>query len=360
MRNFASFFIIAASAIYSTNAVAQTFTEMPNNTGTYKADFGSVAGWKVLGLGDRSVSACFAYKGELDTRIPAKPFGLIGGNIQLINIDTAFIMQRDEAYSQKQTNNPLKLHVSGRYSVSDDTYEWRWSGDKFFTPLERGGQYGLEKLRLTLDELKPHVGKILDVKASSWEYPAVRVGLNDDSGKLSLTGLDQIQSKIEACEAALVKEFPSHYRNAAFTASPQKPIVLPSIPQGWKKTDFGNYMAFNHEWLTFLYRKTKSGSPDTYFLVDMNQFKKLDKTRSLEININDRNIYLSTSRFATNNFGEGLYPFTSLFLTSEDLDSLNSGALEVKAKFKKEKLKFTITGFKQAEEYRVKWNEANP
>jgi len=80
----------------------------------------------------------------------------------------------------------------------------------------------------------------------------------------------------------------------------------------------------------------------------------------LEININDRNIYLSTSRFATNNFGEGLYPFTSLFLTSEDLDSLNSGALEVKAKFKKEKLKFTITGFKQAEEYRVKWNEANP
>jgi len=360
MRNIASFFIIAASVIYSSSVAAQTFTEMPNNTGTYKADFGSVSGWKIIGLGDRSVSACSAYKGELDARIAARPFGLLGGYIQLINIDTAFIMQRDKPYSLLQTNNPIKLHVSGKHSLSDDTYEWRWVGDKFFTPLERGGQYGIERLRLTLDELKPHNGKILDVKASSWEYPAVRVGLNDDSGKLSLTGLDQIQSKIEACEAVLVKEFPSHYRNATFTLTPQEPVVLPSIPQGWEKTDFGNYMAFNHEWLTFLYRKTKSGSPDTYFLVDMNEFKSSDKTRSLEININDRNIYLSSSRYATNNFGDGLYPFTSLHLTSNDLASLNSGALEVKAEFKKEKLHFTITGFKEAEEYRTTWSRVNP
>lgn len=351
--------IALALAVVPTGAHAQTFNEMPNNTGTYLANFGSVSGWSVVGLGTRELSSCAAYKSELDSRLPPKTFGLLGGNLSLINIDTAFILQRDEPYSLQPVDNPITLHVSGRHSQSDDDYEWRWDGDKFFTPLERGGQYGIQKMRLTLDALMPDEGKILDVKASSWEYPAINVGYSDDSGKLSLTGLAQVKTKIETCEKALIAEFPSHYENANFQPTIIEPVIVPDLPLGWEKTEFGNYMAFNHEWLTFVYRKVKSGSDDTYFLVDMSQFGELERTKQLEVKLGGRKNALSTSRYASNNFGEQLYPFTSLFLTQDDFAALNSGSLEIEAKYRGEKLKFSITGFQQAEDYRVKSGEAN-
>ena len=360
MRNFITSITIAGAAVFYGSASAQTFTEMSNNTGTYIADFGSVSGWKVLGLGNRQLSACSAFKGELDTRIQAKPFGILGGYISLINIDTAFIFQRDEPYSLKPLDNPIRLHVSGRHSQTDDDYEWRWNGDKFFTELDRGGKYGIERMRLTLDALTPAEGKILDVKSSSWEYPSINVGYSDDSGKLSLTGLSQVKSKIMECEKALIQEFPSHYKNAVLNPVAKQPVVLPSLPQGWGKTEFGNYMAFKHEWLTFLYRKTTSGRDDSYFLVDTSKFGKLKESKRLELNISGRNVYLNTSRLARQNFGAQLYPFTSLYLSPEDKSALNAGALRVKAKYRDENLDFDITNFKAAETYRVKWHEANP
>jgi hypothetical protein len=359
MRRSITAAIFASSTVLAANASAQTFTEISNNTGTYIADFGSVSGWKVIGLGTRELSACSAFKGELDSRRPATPYGLLNGYISLINIDTAFIFQRDEPYSLKQLDNPIRLHVSGRYGLSDDSYEWRWQGDKFFNSLERGGKYGIEQMRLTADELIPSEGRILDVKASSWEYPAINVGYSDDSGMLSVTGIQQVKAKIEACEKALIQEFPSHYENAVFSSAVSQPIVLPSVPQGWKKTDFGNYMAFKHEWLTFVYRKTTRGSDDTYFVVDLSQFKKLKPSERLELKIGDRTTYLSTSRYATNNFGDKMYPFTSLYLTPGDYAALNNGSLRIEAEYRDEKISFDITGFKQAEDYRVKWNRQN-
>ena len=188
----------------------------------------------------------------------------------------------------------------------------------------------------------------------------MRVGYSDDSGKLSLTGLEQVKAKIETCEKALIQEFPSHYEDAVFEAVVKEPVVLPQVPQGWEKTEFGNYMAFKHEWLTFVYRKTKRGSDDTYFVIDMDQFGEVKRSKRLEMKIGDRKTSLGTSRHAANRFGENSYPFTSLFLTSDDYNALNNGSLRIKAKYRGEKLDFEITDFKQAEDYRVKWNQLNP
>lgn len=360
MRPLVSAAFFVGFTFLAANASAQRFSEMPNNAGTYIADFGSVSGWKVVGIGTRDSSACSAFKGALDSRREPTASNYLAGNVMLFNVDTAFIFQRDVPYSRIQVENPIRLHVTGRYNMTDDDYEWRWQGDKFFTPLKRGGQFNIDKMRLTLEELKPHEGKILDVKSSSWEYPAARVGYSDDSGKLSVTGLEQVKAKIETCEKALIQEFPSHYENAVFEAVVKEPVVLPQIPQGWEKTDFGNYMAFKHEWLTFVYRKTRRGSDDTYFVIDMSQFGEVKRSKRLELKIGKRKSSLGTSRHATNRFGENLYPFTSLFLTSDDYEALNNGSLRIRAKYKGEKLDFEITGFKQAEDYRVKWNKLDP
>jgi len=275
MRHLITAAIFTGSIFLAANASAQSFTEMPNNTGTYIADFGSVSGWKVVGIGTRDSSACSAFKGELDTRRPPTVSNYLAGNVMLINVDTAFIFQRDVPYSRIQVENPIRLHVTGRYNMTDDNYEWRWQGDKFFTPLKRGGQFNIDKMRR-------------------------------------------------------------------------------------EKTEFGNYMAFKHEWLTFVYRKTKRGSDDTYFVIDMDQFGEVKRSKRLEMKIGDRKTSLGTSRHAANRFGENSYPFTSLFLTSDDYNALNNGSLRIKAKYRGEKLDFEITDFKQAEDYRVKWNQLNP
>jgi len=370
MKRLLSTLIITASACFAVEANAQTFTELRGNSGIYMADFGTVSDWTVVGMGTRDTSFCAAYKSELDRSPYSKtePYGQIGGNIHLSNYETAFILQRETPYSRTTADNPLRLHVTGRYGISNDSYEWRVTGDKFFTPLERDQRYRTQKLSFT--DLLQQDNKVLEIKSSSWEYPAINVGFSDDTGLFAVTGLQEVRQLIQTCETALVGEFPSHYadkpKGFATLSTPgstpaDTPVIeLPPIPEGWEKTDFGNYMAYKNEWLTFMYRKIKSGRDDAFFLVDMSYFDGLKRDKQLKLEFNKRERKLSTSKYSGRNHGEAQHVFGNLSLTRYDIGTLERDEFVVKAKYRGEKLEFPITGFAGAEEYRKLYMAANP
>jgi len=326
------------------------------------AEFGSVSDWNVVGMGTRDISFCAAYKSELDRSPFSKtaPYGQIGGNIHLSNYETAFILQRETPYSRTTVDNPLRLHVTGRYGISNDSYEWRVTGDKFFTPLESDQRYRAQKL--SFDDLLKQDNKVLEIKSSSWEYPSINVGYSDDTGMLAVTGLNEVNQLIQTCEAALITEFPSHYASKVQTpATPStqtlplsetQPAALPPIPDGWERTDFGNYMAYKREWLTFMYRKTTNGHDDSFFLVDMSYFDGLKRDKQLEVEFNERERKLSTSRHSGHHHGETQHVFLNLTLTPYDIGTLERDEIVVKAKYRGKKLEFEINGFAKAEEYR--------
>lgn len=334
------------------------------------AEFGSVSDWNVVGMGTRDTSFCAAYKSELDRSLYSKtaPYGQIGGNIHLSNYETAFILQREAPYSRTKADNPLRLHVTGRYGISNDSYEWRVTGDKFFTPLEKDRFYG--SVKLSFEDLLRQDNKVLEIKSSSWEYPAINVGFSDDTGLFAVTGLQEVRQLIQTCETALVEEFPSHYLDkpkgittlstTGSTTTEPAVIDLPPIPEGWEKADFGNYMAYNNEWLTFMYRKIKSGRDDAFFLVDMSYFDGLKRDKQLKLEFNNRKRKLSTSKYSGRNHGETQHIFGNLSLSPYDIGTLERNEFIVKAKYRGEKLEFAITGFTQAEEYRKLYMATNP
>lgn len=360
-----------AGALFATSAAnAQTFTELRGSSGVYMAEFGTVSDWSVVGMGTRDTSFCAAYKSELDRSPYSKPepYGQIGGNIHLLNYETAFILQREAPYSRTTADNPLRLHVTGRYGISNDSYEWRVTGDKFFTPLERDRLYS--GLKLSFDDLLKQDNKVLEIKSSSWEYPAINVGYSDDTGLLAVTGLNEVNQLIQTCEAALITEFPSHYASKARTpdatatqtpsTSKVLPAALPPIPDGWARTDFGNYMAYKEEWLTFMYRKTNNGRDDSFFLVDMSYFGDLKRDEQLKLEFNKRERKLSTSRHSGHHHGETQHVFLNLTLTPYDIGTLERDEIVMKAKYRGKKLEFEINGFAKAEEYRQLYMLANP
>jgi len=111
-------------------------------------------------------------------------------------------------------------------------------------------------------------------------------------------------------------------------------------------------MAYKREWLTFMYRKTTNGHDDSFFLVDMSYFDGLKRDKQLEVEFNERERKLSTSRHSGHHHGETQHVFLNLTLTPYDIGTLERDEIVVKAKYRGKKLEFEINGFAKAEEYR--------